>query len=205
MHQSQSSLKANNWPLDVHSSPSKQNGITTLNYPFFIKPEDLRRSLLIVIDKIEKFRLLGFPAAMGGRLTLRHGGNSCFDALPMGPMRIWYSIVAKIAYGNTAALDWTEFYTAILSYYKMWLDVQDNSHENFVVLSPGRLYEALDMITNKKLPAGSCLATHARSVILSSGVEKLSPGAWASDETVINRAGRWEKQMNWCRCDKKKG
>lgn len=177
----------------------------TLNHPRFIKPEDLRRSLLIIIDKIEKFRFLGFPAAMGGRLTLRHGESSCFDVLPMGPMRFWYSIVIKVTHGNTAALDWTEFYTAILSYYRMWLDVQDDSNETFLVMSPERLYEAIDVIKNKKLPAGSCLATHARSIIISSGVEKLSPGAWARDETVINRASHWEKQMNWCRCENRRG
>lgn len=203
IHQSKSLLGANNMPL-CHSSTSRQNNALPLSYPRFIKPEDLRTSLLAIIDKIEKFRFLGFPAAMGGRLTLRHGENSCFDALPMGPMRLWYSIVIKVAHGNTAALDWIEFYTAILSYYRMWLDVQVKKHATFLVLSPERLYEAMYDIKNNRLPSGSCLATHARSIITGSGVERLSSGAWAEDEMVIYRASQWEKQMNWCRCEKRR-
>lgn len=203
IYQPKPRLETNKMFLSRYTRQYEPSAILEFDRPSFIYPEELRGNLLTIINKIEKFRFFGLPAAMGGCLTLRDKGNSCFDALPLGPMRLWYSAIIKFANGNAAACDWIEFYTAILSYYRMWLDVYSYRNGTLSVLNPTLLFRELEYIKNNKVTSGRYLATRARNVILNIKAVQLRYGDWSGDQAVINRVNQWNDKRNWCRCEKR--
>lgn len=200
LYQEKFRIKTNNKPL-YKIIPQFQSNFTLETD--FIKPHDLREDLLKIITKIENSRFLGIPAAIGGHLTLRNKGNSCFDVLPIGPMRLWYSAINKAIYGNIAAQDWIEFYTSILSFYLMRLNSRNARNGKLMILDPMPLYNELQYIKSKRIASGDSLSKRAQYTINSLSIVELEHGVWSKHTPVIARVEQWRNKRNWCRCEKR--